>query len=98
MNDYTMNEYRILYTLNDNVEYDEDGSNSIEVAVMQEYIIDADTEEEALAIYNDIQGSDAEDYFMISIEELESKWEWESIKTTKQNGETAREDARKTHY
>jgi hypothetical protein len=73
MNDYTMNEYRILYTLNDNVEYDEDGSNSIEVAVMQEYIIDADTEEEALAIYNDIQGSDAEDYFMISIEELESK-------------------------
>jgi hypothetical protein len=35
---------------------------------------------------------------MISIEELESKWEWESIKTTKQNGETAREDARKTQY
>ena len=66
-----MNEYRILYTLNDNVEYDTDGSNSIDSGLIQEYIIDADTEEKALAIYNDIQGIDAIDYFMISIEELE---------------------------
>ena len=73
MNEYKMNEHRILYTLNNNVEYDTDGSNSIEVAVIQEYIIDADTEEEALAIYNDIQGSNAEDYFIVSIEELEAK-------------------------
>jgi hypothetical protein len=73
MNDYKMSEYRLLYTLNDNVEYDTDGSNSIEVAVIQEYIIDADTEEQALAIYNDIQGSNASDYFIVSIEELECK-------------------------